>query len=215
MKCCVCDHETAPPDSVVLWDGRTYCRGCVDAKSPDLFQFATVNPKFQEPVPFPQRQIVQRLFFSCLFIGSCFGLLFAVGGYSSLGLWPSVGILLLFSCLGLFMFLIQVFPTLMAARHVLPTIAIMDGTVEIRRGTSTGRTSWPIQSWPLGQVRWCIGKPKHDSLLRGSHFPKCSVVILEKYGERVACGWTEETQKLLIAFFELAGVKPRIPGWMI
>jgi hypothetical protein len=212
MHCGKCQQPTTPSDSIVLWDNRTYCRSCVEAVSPELFLYAADHPSFQEEVPFPKKQLVRRHLFFSLKFGIGVGVLAAVFLYSSIGFLNSLFVLLVTITLGLLVFAIQVFPNIWAAGAALPSITIVNGTVEIRRKVPLGRPTPIVQVWPLEQVRWSTGTPQHDSMLSNLHFPKTPVIILEREGERVACGWTSDSQKLLIAFFELAGTKPRIRG---
>lgn len=58
-------------------------------------------------------------------------------------------------------------------------------------------------SFALDEICWSKGNSRQDSELRKTFIPNERVLILAlpRRQGRVACGWTDETRKVLTAFF--------------
>ena len=55
--CRICSRSEAPGPAVRLWDGRWYCRECVEAVSPALYRYALAHDRLEESPPFSRGDI--------------------------------------------------------------------------------------------------------------------------------------------------------------
>jgi len=224
QACPVCDKLIDGGGAVRLWDGRTYCRACVEAECPGLADYAATHDHLAESAPFDLRV--------CLWLASwvsaaallVFGLLGVIVGGSE---WGAKGALvtglLTGGCAAIFGF-VWAFGRMMVDRAILLGAVAADGRIEAQSGRSveTLLARWRRGrhlKWPLEQCRWYVTRrarhlvwPRPERVIM-LVLPLGRVFGVSLFRREVACGLTPETFALWRGFLTLARV-PRIePDW--
>jgi len=205
VKCNACLRESDDDAVAALWDGKAYCRQCLEAGCPGLFEFARLHPQLEETAPYEPVRIAKHHAVFYLGLGLILGLAMAAAAFQSEGVFGLFVGILGGLMIGLLAGLIQIPPYLWMTRRMLPTVRFEGGQVFVGRGL---KTTTQRHSYTLDSLRWYCGKVRQDSQLRMTFILNGPAVILELPGrrERVACGWTAERRQRLTAFLRLAGV---------
>jgi hypothetical protein len=209
--CRICSQPTVGADAVQLWDGRRYCRNCVESVSPELYRYAKTYDRLEELAPIDKADLWRRAWRGEALVILPFAVLFGAAGYNSFG---AVGILYGLVSVGFVAALQSALQLPMFVRYTesrLPTVSVSDGLVTVHRGVRKIELQC---TRPLHDFRWRLGRSRQDSHLRGTMVPRRSVVLLVipatgwlSFGTvRIACGWTDESQRIWTAFLTLAGV---------
>ncbi len=207
-----CGHS---PELIRLWDGRDHCAGCVEAAAPGLLDLAKRLPILEDSIPYDQDGGMRTwwttagLFFGALALVSV-GFLAVLDRTGTLILVSTMALALGFGCLASL-------PSVFKARHVLPSVRVQEGLVEIFRPIH-GEGKTPMTAFRLADAHWRIGKLQEDSYCRGrggAIVADQRVVILRaprKWAgvtppsEFTAVGSSPEMVRIWVAFLKLAGV---------
>jgi hypothetical protein len=206
-----CSH---PPELIRLWDGREHCVGCVEAACPGLVAFARERDCLEDSIAY-DRAGGMRTWWKMT--GLFFGVLALAGvGLAAVDLTSALiltGLMAFCLGFGVLFSLSLVFK----ARHVLPTVRVRDGLVEVYR-PNHGLAKSLVATFRLEEARWRIGKLQEDSSCRGrggAIVPQQRVVILRRPprwkgvvppSEFTAVGSSPEMIRIWIGFLKLAGV---------
>ena len=217
-SCRHCDRIVMPDDRVRLWDEQWYCRRCVDAVCPELFDYATHHDQLEEAAPYDRGAIWRSAFRMEGWIVLFFASLLGVIGYGQNGVAGAVIGIVAAVIVAIPQATIQLPMLVWLTRRNLPTVCVSDGKVTIRReGCGRRFCRNPLTcTIPLQNFKWRMGRSRQDSGLRNTIVPKQSVVLLvlrynSKWawllGEgRIACGWTAPMQRIWKGFLTLAAV---------
>ncbi len=55
-QCSKCSQPLTPETTVHLWDGKDYCRGCVEAACPGMAEYARTHVFLEETMPYDGRR---------------------------------------------------------------------------------------------------------------------------------------------------------------
>lgn len=163
--CQKCSARLHPEQTVVLWDGKTSCRSCLDATNPSLAAYAAAHAVLEETMPDCRGRQV-RLFARVFVVMWClFGSLmfFSQPAPRSVLIAIQSAFASLLAC-GL-AFVLVTGSHVMRAKWGRPTLRVSDGKIEIRRGKSN-----QVVNCDLMACRWQVGKAKQDDALPSSTF---------------------------------------------
>ncbi|MFH1921675.1 MAG: hypothetical protein ABIP48_17560 [Planctomycetota bacterium] len=214
VRCAACNRRLTSDRPVQLWDGRVYCRACVERAFPGLAEYAALHDRLEETMPLEFcREHRKGLI---LFLASIIGFfeLFVV----AMGLSGEEGALLgaLLATLAMVLAYVPIFLLFYYAlwrnvRNNLPRVCAQSGRLIVWYGESQRNVA-------LRDCQWWFGK------LNGMHlwrkyliFSRAPVVLIRLppggfWGRSpitVAVGYTTETRKLWDAFLRLARVPKR------
>lgn len=202
---CPACGESVAEEAVTLWDGRTYCRGCVEAVSPALYEFAKNGGELKEVVEKSdvslkkylrgagyKTLIVTFMIFMIPIVvlawmdrpNARFDLLFGVCFF-----W--CGLLLGYFVLKSF---------LMLTRSTLPR------TVSVEQNQVVLSHAGKEQRIPLNECLWELKGNYRDNLTAFTGQRK-GVVLLTSPGRCICCSHSREMVQHLGAFLILAGVR--------
>ena len=104
--CPRCHERLAAQAAVRLWDGRDYCRACVDRACEGLADYAAAHPRLEERQPFSLRSGLRNaasaLLGAAAFVGFLGGLAgFDAGGGARIAVGAAIGALLGAALLGI------------------------------------------------------------------------------------------------------------------
>lgn len=211
--CRACQGELDDATSIKLWDGRWYCPDCVRNTSPELYEYVRKHPVLEESPPFCRRDV--------------WGWAWHVEGFFLVPVvfllplsfvYPGVRAPFALFVVGVMgQALIQLPLFVHRTLRDFPVIRLENSTLQVERRRlffgSVRRVTW-------SEVRWRLGHSREDSELGGaSLIPKLPVILLllrpgawtRRGQEPVACGWTEQSFSLWLAFLQLAGVPAEYP----
>src|ERR1700678_3654828 len=80
-QCRTCRSDS--DDVVHLWDGHSYCRDCVDAVCPELFDYARAHPALEESAPFSRADIWRTALRTEALVFLFFASVFSFGAYEA------------------------------------------------------------------------------------------------------------------------------------
>ena len=200
QACAKCGATLTDDTRVHLWDGRDYCRDCVEAACPGMAQYAAEHDALEEVVPTDtgkwailETRVPQVLV--AAFLGLiCFGALdaFWSSGDRRALAWGGVFLIIALLLVGWF-----------ELHHRLPAVVFA-------RGGGIGMVrKWigPEIARPPRECRWFF--TEHVSWVPrrvGSEDRKPALVI-EVGPWLCPCGWTPEKAGLWLGFLSLAGVQ--------
>ena len=205
-NCANCNVALPLSDSVRLWDGKDYCRSCVEAQLPGLAAHVASQQRLEDSAPQEVVDDFKRPILTYILFGLLFGIPFGIVGHLEsgplglrTGFFFAMGIS---ACAAA----IQIPGFIWTARRYAPTVSVENGVVTVKR------KAYGEHRYPLGSVQWSLGKSKRDSMLRYTMIKKVDVVLLEVPTRflgftvvvRVACGWSEDMRSRWIAFLTLA-----------
>jgi len=212
QTCKHCERAVPGDQIITLWDGHAYCQRCVEIASPELARYARSHEKLEETAFFERGALWRSALRMELIIALLFGALSCTYGYSIFGpIGIAYGLAMSFVICGL-QAASQLPLFVRISRWKMPTVIVHDGNIECFRGRR--KAHW-VQSMPLENVSWRLGKSRQDSGLRHTIVPRQEVVILTvpwkagrrlSVSDRYACGWTDEKRRIWIAFLTLANV---------
>lgn len=210
-----CRHDGLA--TVRLWDGRDHCIECVEAACPGLVDLARTREDLVDSIPYDQSAALAKW-------ARFFGVLFAVLALTAAGFFAAmdrasaallVGSMAACCAVVALVALLSVF----RARHVLPTVRVAGGTVDVfRPDQAEGRR--PVVSYPLAEARWQLGRVRKDEAFYG-RFNMLSIVVPDRPAVILraprggvlgypsvltATGSTPEMVRLWQGFLRLAGV---------
>lgn len=216
-QCRICSRDVVADFSVRLWDGHWYCRDCMQAVSPTLYDYAIAHEQLEESAPFHNSAVwrnVLRLEAWIVFSVMSF---FAVFGFYQSGLMGVIVGILITLFVTAVQAAIQLPMFVWLTKFKMPTTIVANGQIHVYRGACKKRLQYTA---PLQHFQWRIGHSRQDTELRNTFVPKQPVVLLllprSRWTilgkERIACGWTQEMQLIWRAFLSLAGVSQISPS---
>ncbi len=203
-ECSLCTGLLTDSNAVRLWDGRDYCERCLEARLPGLADYARSHSRLEETSADEPGRVAMRLLAMEAGIFAIFFLVFLAGGAS-----PAEAALVV----GLLCFVqggIQLPMFFWTSRRNKTTIVVENGTVTCRRRIMHIRETFEL---PLGDFNWTIGRPSRDMAQQHARlWPFGKVVLLKqrnasfwvRRAQIFACGWTEETKRVWVAFLQCA-----------
>jgi hypothetical protein len=213
-ECNACARQLSLQQSVRLWDGYTYCRSCVDAASPGLFEYAEEHEQIAETVPDLDDgagqyltcrwgNLIPRIRIVSAVLGSV--LLEALGG--NLAVWTGATLLALELAFETSIFAVNVALIRRITEGSVPSasIAVSDGQVTFTSARGVAR------SVPLSRCRWCIvdETPKVLSA-HSTAIQRHCVLVFGGDGFTLSsagmCGFSPETQMHWTPFLTIAEV---------
>ena len=211
----VCNYCSTPIDGdpLVLWNGGSYCRKCVEGQCPELVDLAKTDAAIQETLPkeairtylFLYRWCLTSAAFFAVLLGSFCGLI-ALAGVNALPMFASI-----FAVAMCFMIALGGLAACFAAdsmRAKLPrTISVEGGKLTISCPSKETALGVKETTFDLHECQWCLGPVKRDTF--GYYMPRIRAVMLRTPKDHVACGLTPESRRLWEGFLSLARV-PRI-----
>lgn len=204
-QCSKCSQSLTPETSVHLWDGKDYCRDCVEAACPGMADYTAAHATLEETTP---RRIVARLQRRA----ANRVLLLAFPTVAALLLWrwasgPDPLEMILFA--GLLWVLALAFFGLFLLLQTRPSVAARAGRVTAWQFRPLFRQS----SGPLHKYRWrTTTRAEIPGLRMGMGEDVVVIGLLEKHlwrgvvGRETPCGWTPEMRGIWVGFLTLAGV---------
>jgi len=213
--CARCGRACPSSEVVRLWDGRDYCRDCVEAECRGLFDFARDRRSLRDTMRHDPAG-------GLLAWAGVAGLLGGGLVVTAATIWatgdPDLAILLLeWSGVAWGAAMLLSLPSVFRARQVLPRVVVRDGMVEVYRRSHAGRKR-PVATFPLSESRWRIGRLCEDSCCRGrggaivANRPAVIFRAPRRWklvappSEFNACGSSPEMIARLRGFLRLAGV---------
>lgn len=200
--CRKCNSET---QVIALWDGNDYCDECVNRVSSRLTEVACVQPFYKEEMPFTLRELMLTFCTRFAITVAVVSGLLTLGALGNAFDFASAAILS-----GLFFVVAAVLAPLYAyAMHMhRPSVVFDRGNVLISHGSEMATCPLTEISWDYGNLRESFGMSKALSkqvILIFYPSPRLAGMPIT-IARRVACGWSLDSQRILTAFFDLAGV---------
>lgn len=217
--CRRCDAAVEPEQTVRLWDGRDYCRPCVEKSCPGLADYAAANPTLDDQIPydhaFARRSGLASMAVILFALSSVPMVLFLAAdvepSWAALG--SSVAFLVVFGVVPIgFGFLLERF----VRRPGFLAVHVRDGLL-----TADPPFKGPIRPLrcELGLIRWFLGVRTDDGKPRARNqgnplqprFEAVVLVIPDRHpsdwqGWRIATGSTPEMVRRWTAFLRLAEI---------
>ncbi|NQT16980.1 MAG: hypothetical protein HQ582_29755 [Planctomycetes bacterium] len=227
VLCSACNKSIAPGTSVRLWDGRDYCRTCLDSSCPGLAQYAVQHESLQEEMP---EQVVRddvkillvgsvRVFLAVSAFVFLLVVLAARGSAFLESFYQGIKVFLLGEAviLSIFSPIIAIFGYVAwrSARRLLPHTRAAAGRLRLRFGDCEKEVA-------LNDCRWCSGKLHRTRLCRGfGTFSHAPAILIRLPGGSwftwpaivVGVGYTAEMRARWKALLTLAGVPTAIAGF--
>lgn len=216
-NCHACDATLEPENTVRLWDGRDYCRSCVEAACPGLSDYAASHETLEETEEWtPAANIWWNFKISVvvLLLGGIFVTALVVSE-PEIGITIS-GALIFFSIvwlLGEFLFIVG---ELWLGKGLRETIRVHGGQVTI---TAPHRRK-PLE-YSLARCRWHVGKGFSKGLGVAPSGPRLVLKFptgflgLRAFGHYSTFGSTPEMLGIWRGFLALAGIEPLRPPWWL
>jgi len=211
-RCNKCSQSLTPQTSVRLWDGRDYCRRCVEEACPKLVDYALAHDVLEETMVYDGKAALRRSLRMYALIAAVFLALTAlpwlIAGDLCMVVTAFVLVLLIATAAGA----IQIPAFLWMAKRAVPKVTVQDGKVMTSRPNQRRMSSW---TFPLSKCRWYLGKVRHDSFLRNTVTPNAPAIILvypvhwwgfEVFRYKTACGFSDEMRELWEGFLRLAAI---------
>jgi len=228
--CRVCQKALTPHFSVKLWDGKRYCRDCVEAVCSGLADYAASHDSLEET---PRLRVVDCLRFTAFLLVILTGLcgvlcallIIAPSELEAIDLLAVSGFLAALCMVTVIMFLLLVilFKTTITAKDGFitqaTTMPLLKKARSFRPTPSADTSDVKVSNtWNLQDCRWYVGKGRG---LYGFVAPGEPKVVLRVpvvlFGIRiwwrtsVICGFSAESRRLWKGFLTLAGV-PKDPS---
>lgn len=203
VHCPYC-REPVAEDAVILWDGRSYCRGCVEAVSPELYQFAVEGGQLVDVLE-PGELSVNRHFCRKHLPVLSFTIILFLIFLGSLA-WPAnppplesiLFVLLLLTGIPCLLFWSGSYFEVKRQRAHLPRRVSMDG---YKLSVVTPECE---QRSLLTRCQWMPERSTEDELVYGTDL-KQGLTLYTPEGV-INCGHSREMLKHWYAFFILAGL---------
>ncbi len=208
--CPGCGEKLDGRHPVHLWDGRDYCRECVQQASPALLNAAEAFHRPEETLTYSAWKVFHRisLTLAALFNAVFGSIAFFVG-------WQRGGVLEGAASLAVCAVFLLAMAWLFAALHAWffsierPSVSVGQDTLRVVHGDEGSAT------YRLSDCEWYIGALRDTDSIRDKamwpdHLPRRPAVILvpprSETGRRlcVAVGYTPETLEIWRAFLTLA-----------
>ena len=211
--CGKCGRPLKSSQAIRLWDGKDYCRPCVDDACPKLAEYARSHETLEDTIPYDARGVL----IGCVIIYGLVVGIFALFA-ASIGAVPVGDAIAGALCLTSLAALIQVPLIFWTAKRRRPTVRVQDGVIAV------SRSRFPLKSWrdypfPLYDCSWKLGSLGYDTWLAPVPtllFRRVVIVILPyrelgflSIREKVACGWDPQMRDLWVGFLTLAGIPQR------
>jgi hypothetical protein len=204
--CCArCGATLMPETAVHLWDGRDYCRPCVEAACPGMADYAEQHEELAEEAPFVSRLWMWLMDRGALVLMglAAFGVFVFVAGLMTRMLgspdaWSALAVLVVgLSTPGLALGSLTFLALAQSGRW---DICVRDGRITLRHKIGFRRQVH------LSRCRWSFAQD-HPSGTRvlPLRTPQAAVRLQARF-LRVRCGWTAETAGLWIGLCALAEV---------
>jgi hypothetical protein len=193
---------------VTLWDGRGYCRKCVDEVSPKLWEFATAGSRLEETVTRGDIRAFRYVLFMgkwwliavTLIFGLLSGLLLLAGRADA---WVAPLLWAFCAAFGLVFLLLQSVLGVVVFRFRLPrTISVENGELRIV-------TPKEEKSLPLTACRWYLGSTAVDPLCLFTGLRHG--IVIQTPESQLACGHSEEMLGHWRAFLSLTRTPQNTP----
>jgi hypothetical protein len=206
--CAKCSCDLAQDQAVCLWDGKEYCRACVNSVSPMLLAYAKIYSILSERIVIHPRDAVRdELLLWCL-VGPAFtGFLCYVGFTNGLGIWNGIFLGVVVTALGA---LVRSLIVYRAAALVSGRVEVEDGRLRVQH-PGRGNASWALQD-----CQWHVGSARKAKTFFPGLFVSRRLIIVEcplnvrflwRLNARVPCGLTKELREVWESFLIIAGVE--------
>lgn len=223
-QCRNCSQPLTPETRVHLWDGKDYCRDCVEAACPGMADYARAHAFLEETMPYDAERTersmrkTKRSFAVLVLVLLTFLTFLAIAAW----LTPAVhGVVLavfvltlpvagMAACIGFWWKLFHV----MGKRGWLsPIVRVHEGRLVYPAGRS--KLVIPMRK-ALAKCRWSVETRRWFSywwwLWRPWGAPRNEAVVIEFWRWlslsriKAPCGWTPEMRRIWMGFLTLAGV---------
>jgi len=208
-NCHACDATLGPESAVSLWDGRDYCRSCVEAACPGLAKYAASHKTLQETEEWTPAADIWWNFKVWVVVLLLGGALVAAITVSDPEIDASVpGALVVFACICVLGEIMFILCWLWLGRGLRETASVKGGHLTI----TAPHWRKPLKS-SLTECRWSIGKapigglgapPKGPRLVL--QFPDRALWLFS-VKHRSTFGSTPEMLGVWSGFLTLAGVE--------
>ena len=204
-RCPYCSHPVSG-EPVTLWDGRTYCRQCIEEVSPALYDFAAGGGELYDIL---DRDDVRWGHFMSLlgkwYLGLVmllFGLPFSLAILAGKGdIWALVFVLVFFGGGGMILLSLQALIGVRVHRSRLPRrITLQNGQLVISAPKGEKNVTITDCRWFFGGTS--VDQPSMFTQLRRS-------VVIQTPEEQIACGYCEDMLPHWHAFLSLARIPER------
>jgi len=186
-RCAKCSSVLTAETEVPLWDGRSYCRDCVEAACPGMADYALQHPKLEERVPRrPGRYLLIALATVCCLAAAIF--LSVIGPERYTLTRPS-------SIWAVFIFLL-VYLNYRALNPAARKVKVEKGRIRAAHMAQGPFGAKIEECW------WHFSSTVDELHVLGR---KPGIVICWRT-TRAGCGWTPEMRAIWIGFLTLAGV---------
>lgn len=196
--------ECVAEEAVTLWDGRVYCRSCVEAVSPELYQFAIKGGQLEDVLDESDVSInnfFEGAGYKTLIVMFCiFMLPFVLLSMSDKGN-GSLNVLIGF-CLfwgGFLVGWLVLTGLLKLTRRSLPR------RVSVEQGKLRIKTPRSFEDFPLEECRWKYGWATYDPHAKFAGLIKA--IMIETAENKYSCGYSIEMRKHWSDFLLLGGIQ--------
>ena len=189
--CAACGKTVSPDSLIAFWDGRSYCRECLNEVSEGLADYCATHDRLEETVQYsPVRHVAQLCVLVVPFLAVP---IFFRSAVFAAPILVIIGIILSTALVG--------------TQLNLPTVVARDGCVTVKH-----RLRWLNSRRPLEDCRWYVGSMIPVGIL---YLPRRAlarrIVLCVPWGRkwvwsRVNCGFTPEARRLWEALLTLAKV---------
>ncbi len=202
----VCPYcgERVAEEAVRLWDGRTYCRSCVEVVSPELYQFAIEGGELVDVLD--ESDVSIKNFFEgagyktlivMFFIFMLPFVLMSMGDQDNGKFNVLIGFCLFWS--GLLVGWSILKGLLRMTRRSLPR------TVSVAQGELRITTLRNVEVFPLEECHWKYGWTMYDPHAKFAGLMKA--IMIETAESRFSCGYSIRMRKYWRAFLLLGGIR--------
>jgi len=211
--------ELTASTEVTLWDGRSYCRKCVDGALPGLADYAIDHPILIDTTAFSLPRIVQASLLVMLLLFVSTLIILSIGFCGVMGAPPDgLGLFVLPALFcGLFFFILP-FVVALCWIDFPRFVYVSDGSFSVRNWWDSERTklysyavSFPIS---VSRIQWSRGTTLGDHFVGLSWPRKPCLLIHVDVSQRFfrsgfTCGLNDTMRRRWIAFLKLAGAPER------
>lgn len=213
-NCTVCNTSLGDCELLALWDGRHYCRNCLQATGLETTGAVDTGLVLSEDVPDSAISVAGRASILYLLLMSGFAGLIAILAGIFNGLLAALNVFGVLMLLSSPVVLLFTYASWLAMTMIRPRTTAWNGQLIIQSGPT-------VMVAPLAECYWAEGKASQTNVMKIGFFFRGNAIVVEvparyaRDGNRIAVGFTPETYELWKAFLTLARV-PTIsskPNW--
>jgi hypothetical protein len=210
--CAKCGCAPSEEDRVLLWDGRIYCRSCVEVACPGMSGYARKRPELVETYDYSLWSFAWLLATLYLAVVGIFTFVILLGASAKHpGEVPFLEIFLGVNVLAVLAMSIQGPMLLLILMSGPPSVTVREGHIMVTRSGSRAWFGREFGSGSLSDCMWYVGRLRHDSKLGYALIANPPAVIIVFPGSwlfrnKVACGYTPEMRRIWEGFLTLTDI---------